>query len=239
MTFSLMPLALIVSGTAFCLKRWGKKTKYQGRFFREASRIFPVLVLIGIFRSTIYEPFVIPTGSMIPTLQIGENILVSRYAYNIKIPGTSIELAQIATPSRGDVVVFKYPPQPNILYIKRVLGVPGDVVKYESKRFYVNGEALSKPLTEFSGQGTATLTESIEGRSYTAQIMNGVDDQGGEWRVPEGQYFVVGDNRDDSRDSRVWGMVPERNLIGKAEYVWMKTNGWKRFPEFSVARAIK
>lgn len=239
MNLSVLTLALSVSGIAFCMKRWSKKPRYQSKSFRLAASFFPALIVIVMVRGMLFEPFHIPTGSMIPTLLIGENILVSRHSYNITVPWLARPLIKVASPKRGDVVVFKYPPQPNILYVKRIIGLPGDVIRYEGKRFYINGNPLSEPGIEFSDQGIGRFKETVEGHTYIAQITAEVVDTGGEWSIPEGQYFVAGDNRDDSRDSRVWGLVPAENMIGKAEYVLMKTNGWTSMPDFSSARVIQ
>ena len=231
----LMILAVPATGLVFVLKQWSKNPKYQTGIYRQAAKLFPVLFLIVSVRELAYTPFQIPTGSMRPALQIGEHILVSRHAYDLKIPGTSISVQRLGTPKRGEVIVFKYPPQPSILYVKRVVGLPGDVVRYDNKRLFVNGEALTQLDTVIGQQ----FIETNGDRAYTAQIDQAVDDDGGEWSVPVGHYFVVGDNRDGSRDSRVWGFVPEHHLIGRAEYVWVKTNGWGRLPDFSVARAVQ
>lgn len=234
-----MTLLLVSTGIAASLKRWGKKPKYQSYLYRQSTKLFPILLLIVCFRGFAYESFRIPTGSMIPTLHIGENIVVSRHAYNLKVPGTSFNLLKVGDPARGDVVVFRYPPQPNILYIKRVIGIPGDVVRYENKRFSVNGKPIMDTVANSNADSLISYTEEIGGHRYVVQVNKEKPNKPKTWHIPEGNYFVAGDNRDESRDSRVWGLVPEDNLIGKAKYVWSKFEGFPSLPDLSNNRVIQ
>ena len=207
-----------------------------------AKSIFPVIAAVMILRSFIYEPFQIPSGSMMPTLLVGDFILVEKFAYGIKDPVLRKTIVETGKPVRGDVAVFKYPPQPTIDYIKRVVALPGDEVFYDrrTKNVYLNGEIVAQeaegPYTGFhddiSPQGLNLKMEAL-GEDREPHMMlthNGYDNRFEHVKltVPEGHYFVMGDNRDHSADSRVWGLVPERNLVGEAKFIWMH---W-RIPHF-------
>ncbi len=193
-----------------------------------SSSIFPILFFVLLIRSFIVEPYKIPSGSMIPTLMIGDFILVDKNIYGYKLPLTNITIIDNENPNRGDVVVFKYPENQNINYIKRVIGLPGDTILYKNKKLFVNDQEniLNKINHKFNpieiADGTVFL-EKIDDREYlilnqTAPSFNF------KYTVPPDTYFVLGDNRDNSNDSRYWGPVPKENLVGKAFYIWMFWN---------------
>ena len=193
-----------------------------------SSSIFPILFFVLLIRSFIVEPYKIPSGSMIPTLMIGDFILVDKNIYGYKLPLTNITIIDNENPNRGDVVVFKYPENQNINYIKRVIGLPGDTILYKNKKLFVNDQEniLNKINHKFNpieiADGTVFL-EKIDDKEYlilnqTAPSFNF------KYTVPPDTYFVLGDNRDNSNDSRYWGPVPKENLVGKAFYIWMFWN---------------
>ncbi|MFW1678435.1 signal peptidase I [Pontibacter sp. JAM-7] len=204
--------------------------------------VFPVLLLVLILRSFLVEPFQIPSGSMLPTLKIGDFILVNKFYYGLRLPVLNSKFVDINTPERGDVVVFKYPKQPAVNYIKRVVGLPGDVVRYSNKTLYINGVAQDKTLL-------AQLPPSRPQRLLLEESLGGIDHQifndlarpslNNEWVVPAGHYFMVGDNRDNSNDSRYWGFVPDELLVGKAFAVWMHWPTFFSIPQFSDTRLIQ
>lgn len=194
-----------------------------------AHSFFPVLFVVLVLRSFIVEPFRIPSGSMMPTLLIGDFILVNKFTYGIRLPVLGTKLIDMDEPKRGDIVVFKFPQDPSVDYIKRIVGLPGDRIAYYNKTLYVNGQAIRQTrLGEFVGvgqgasmTGAALLNEDLTGVSHDILIRDGQPSVQGEFQVPAGQYFVMGDNRDNSNDSRYWGTVPEANLVGKAFLIWM------------------
>lgn len=198
----------------------------------EMSRsFFPIILVVLLVRSFVVEPFRIPSGSMMPTLLVGDFILVNKFAYGLRLPVLNSKILDTGEPQRGDVIVFRYPENPRVDYIKRVVGVPGDHILYRNKVLYINGEQatqsyLSTYIGEGSGQtmtGARRLGEDLLGVKHDILIMPGRNVFGGDFEfvVPEGQYFAMGDNRDNSRDSRAWGTVPEKNLVGKAFLIWM------------------
>ena len=193
-----------------------------------SSSIFPVLFVVLILRSFFIEPYKIPSGSMIPTLMIGDFILVDKNIYGYKIPLTNITLFENENPKRGDVVVFKYPENQSINYIKRVIGLPGDKILYKNKRLYINDSEYPLIKVEHSfdpieiADGHVFIENNLQ-KEY--MILNQSNPPFNfEYYVPNGTYFVLGDNRDNSNDSRFWGPVPEENLVGKAFYIWMFWN---------------
>jgi len=205
---------------------------------------FPILFIVLILRSFIVEPFRIPSGSMMPTLLIGDFILVNKYDYGIRLPVVHSKI--IANngngPQRGDVVVFRYPEDPSIHFIKRVIGLPGDRVEYTDKKIYINNLPMEQAIKgEYIGIGAgkmmdgASLREENLGEVQHEILVNSYRFSGSfEHIVPKGHYFVLGDNRDNSKDSRYWGFVPGENLIGRAFFIWLnwdwKNGGisWKR-----------
>jgi len=206
------------------------------------TSVFPVLAAVLILRSFLYEPFQIPSGSMLPTLEVGDFILVDKYHYGLRTPVGNVKFVDNNDPARGDVVVFKYPKNPSIYYIKRVVGLPGDEIVYKDKVIYVNGEPQAQSLI-------AQLPPAKPERLLVKESLGAVEHeiyrdldarsmQGG-WVVPEGEYFVMGDNRDNSNDSRYWGTVPDELLVGKAVSVWMHWAKWTSIPDFTAMRVIQ
>ncbi|MEJ5028748.1 signal peptidase I [Comamonas sp. MYb21] len=218
--------------------------------------LFPVIAVVFILRSFLFEPFKIPSGSMIPTLQVGDLILVNKFTYGVRLPVINKKITEGTAPKRGDVMVFRYPPQPSMDYIKRVVGVPGDEVAYINKRLTINGKAV--PTTnqpDYFEQDAMRYFKQIEeqlGDKPHRSIINpdvpnfvqGVTDfkykdncrysvEGVTCKVPEGHYFMMGDNRDNSLDSRYWGFVPDANIVGRAFFVWMNFGNIKRIGPFN------
>ena len=190
----------------------------------EYSRsFFPVIIVVLVLRSFVAEPFRIPSGSMLPTLVVGDFILVNKFAYGLRLPVIDRKVLAIGEPRRGDVVVFRYPPQPSIDYIKRVVGLPGDRIEYRSKRLYINGEQVQVSAIADSGGNSDidTYEEQLGEVLHAIQVTASRPTIDGGVIVPPGHYFVMGDNRDNSADSRVWGFVPDENLLGRAFMVWM------------------
>ena len=207
-----------------------------------SKSFFPVLALVLVLRSFLVEPFQIPSGSMLPTLQIGDFILVNKYHYGIRLPVVGTKVIELNDPKRGDVMVFKYPEDPRINYIKRVVGLPGDRIGYADKRLYINGEPVAlELLAELPGQrGPRRLFNERLGE-VEHEIFNDITLPRPpiEWVVPEGHYFMVGDNRDNSNDSRYWGFVPDELIVGKAFAVWMHWPNWTSIPSFSNNGSIQ
>ncbi len=218
--------------------------------------LFPVIAVVFVLRSFLFEPFKIPSGSMIPTLQVGDLILVNKFTYGVRLPVINKKITEGNAPKRGDVMVFRYPPQPSMDYIKRVVGVPGDEVAYINKRLTINGKVV--PTTnqpDYFEQDAMRYFKQIEeqlGDKPHRSIINpdvpnfvqGVTDfkykencrysvEGVTCKVPEGHYFMMGDNRDNSLDSRYWGFVPDANIVGRAFFVWMNFGNIKRIGPFN------
>jgi len=207
-----------------------KKELLKEPVFVEYSRsLFPVILAVLVLRSFIVEPFRIPSGSMMPTLLAGDFILVNKFSYGVRLPVIDTKIIPIGKPERGDVLVFRYPKDPSIDYIKRVVGLPGDKVAYYNKQLFINGEpAIQTGLGIYDGVGAGVsmagskmFSENLTGVKHNILIDAQRGTLEGEFQVPEGRYFVMGDNRDNSNDSRYWGVVPEENLVGKAFMIWM------------------
>lgn len=217
--------------------------------------LFPVIAVVFVLRSFLFEPFKIPSGSMIPTLLVGDLILVNKFHYGVRLPVVNTKVLSNNEPQRGDVMVFRYPPQPSLDYIKRVVGVPGDEVAYLNKQLTVNGQPVPKVaqpdyFDADSMRYGKQFQETQNGRTYGTLNDNdrpafvpGASDfafkdqcsytvEGVVCKVPEGHYFMMGDNRDNSLDSRYWGFVPEANIVGKAFFVWMNFGNFKRIGGF-------
>jgi signal peptidase I len=228
--------------------------------------LFPVIAVVFILRSFLFEPFKIPSGSMIPTLWVGDLILVNKFHYGVRLPVINLKITDGNPVERGDVMVFRYPPKPNLDYIKRVIGLPGDEVAYLNKQLTINGQPVPKtPLPDFFEEDSLRYIKQFEERiplgdkpetSVTSmrlhRLLNdadrpafvpGADEfvfkdncrytvEGVTCKVPAGHYFMMGDNRDNSLDSRYWGFVPEKNIVGKAFFVWMNFGNLKRIGAF-------
>ncbi len=194
-----------------------------------ARSFFPVLLAVLVLRSFLAEPFRIPSGSMLPTLEIGDFILVNKFAYGVRLPVLHTKVLELGKPQRGDVVVFRYPENPKVDYIKRLIGLPGDVIEWNDKELRINGVTLSHvptgdyiALDQNNGKhNTTRQAEDLLGVKHDILTVAATVAPQGSVTVPEGKYFVMGDNRDMSNDSRFWGFVPEDNLVGKANFVWM------------------
>ena len=210
----------------------------------EYSRsLFPVLLIVLLFRSFLFEPFKIPSGSMIPTLLIGDFIVVNKYAYGLRLPVLNKKVVGIGDPQRGDVAVFRYPVDPSINFIKRVVGLPGDTISYRDKALFINGEPVrQETIDEYSKTAVkcsipakdATLVyEALGEDGHELLIHEGSRGKNGSWVVPEGHYFMMGDNRDRSNDSREWGFVPEENILGRAVGIWLNFDFEKGCADFS------
>ena len=194
-----------------------------------ARSFFPIFLIVLVLRSFLVEPFRIPSGSMMPTLLIGDFILVNKFVYGIRLPVIDKKIIELGEPQRGDIVVFRFPEDPSIPFIKRVVGLPGDRVGYHNKQLYVNGKPVPRqPAGFYTGSGSGAghtgvpvFREAMGDVEFEILIRQGQPSPGWEWVVPASSYFVMGDNRDNSRDSRFWGYVPDENLIGKAFFIWM------------------
>ncbi len=190
---------------------------------------FPVLFIVLLLRSFLLEPFKIPSGSMKPTLLVGDFILVNKFEYGLRLPVIGTMIYPLGQPKRGDVLVFKYPDNPRINYIKRVVGLPGDHIRYFDKKLTVNGVPVEQKLIAELPPGRPEIQMFEESLGETHHhIWNNVLDNrtSGEWIVEDNSYFVMGDNRDNSRDSRVWGFVPDKLVVGRAFAVWMHMPEW-------------
>jgi signal peptidase I len=217
--------------------------------------LFPVILAVFVLRSFLFEPFKIPSGSMIPTLLVGDLILVNKFTYGLRLPVLNTRLTEGTPPKRGDVMVFRYPPKPSLDYIKRVVGVPGDEVAYLNKKLTINGKPVPDArLSDYFDRDAMRyfkqFEEQLGGKKH--RLLNdderpafvpGVEEfpfkqncrysvEGVVCKVPEGHYFMMGDNRDNSLDSRYWGFVPDKNIVGKAFLIWMNFGDFKRVGSF-------
>ena len=200
---------------------------------------FPVLAIVLVLRSFLVEPFQIPSGSMLPTLEVGDFILVNKYAYGLRLPVAGTKVVSMGNPERGDVMVFRYPEDGATNYIKRVIGLPGDRVRYRDKQLFINDEPVAR---EFVARlpPMERWREEVGGVEYDVYLTLGrVEGNGeGEWLVPDGHYFVMGDNRDNSNDSRFWGTVPDELVVGKAFAIWMHWKSLTSLPSFDRVGSI-
>ncbi len=261
MSFALfLLLLLVVTGLVWLLERivLSKKRAKEGKqpwWVEYSVSFFPVILVVFVLRSFLVEPFKIPSGSMIPTLLIGDFILVNKFTYGIRLPVANIKIIDVGGPKRGDVMVFRYPADPSLDYIKRVVGLPGDRVEYRNKELRINGAPVPRQqlgdyesrerlqffpryLESFDGAGHEIILEKeapgFIGRSMDFGHSGNCDYNSGglACSVPAGHYFMMGDNRDNSSDSRVWGFVPDANIVGKAFFIWLNLNELGRFGTF-------
>lgn len=242
-----LAIGTLVSGVVWLIYRLlkGKQQKHAvlPPVIEYARSFFPIFLAVLLLRAFLVEPFRIPSGSMMPSLLVGDFILVNKFTYGIRMPVTKTKVIEMDEPERGDVVVFRYPPNPRLDYIKRLVGLPGDKIHYQNKILYINGEPMKiQPIGQYQpiGSGMRALG-SFEGKEDLDGVKHSVlinplspDFSAGctflgyrEIEIPEGQYLMVGDNRDDSNDGRCWGLVPEENLVGKAFFIWFSLD-WER-----------
>ena len=212
----------------------------------EYSRsLFPVLLIVLLFRSFLFEPFKIPSGSMIPTLLVGDFIVVNKFSYGIRLPVLNKKVINIGSPQRGEVVVFRYPRDPGVNFIKRAVGLPGDTITYRDKQLFVNGEKVEETSAgRFESSDIKCSTPAVDAVLFDEQLgdvnhnilLHGRSrSRNGQWVVPAGHYFMMGDNRDRSNDSREWGFVPEENLLGRAVGIWLNFDFEKGCADLSRA----
>jgi signal peptidase I len=250
------------SGSNPAISSWGPDVQADPKDAKEpfwvewGASFFPVILIVFVFRSFLFEPFKIPSGSMIPTLQIGDFILVNKFIYGIRLPVINKKIIDVNSPQRGDVMVFRYPEDPSLDYIKRVIGVPGDTVAYQNKRLSINGQPVETTKTfdyhhperlYYSDQYVARMS-NIEFRYLNDSDAPAFIPDASQFpyrenctynaagvicKVPAGHYFMMGDNRDNSRDSRFWGFVPERNIVGKAFFIWLNLSSPSRIGSFN------
>lgn len=219
-----------------------------------ARSFFPVILAVLLFRTFLIEPFRIPSGSMMPSLLVGDFVLVNKFAYGLRLPVTNTKFLDIGEPQRGDIAVFRYPRNPKEDYIKRIVGVPGDTVEVKGEQVYIDGKPVPQTLVGLY-HGTDKTSIRMEENPAMSPVREYVEDLGGvkhhilqfgyiepdpcvdgtplpdggcKWVVPKGYYFAMGDNRDDSADSRFWGFVPEKNLAGRAFFIWFSLADWHR-----------
>ncbi|GAB2517707.1 signal peptidase I [Microbulbifer agarilyticus] len=246
-------LLVVVTGViwlfdALFLARGRKAATTKGQPVQEpvvveyAKSFFPVLAIVFVLRSFVVEPFQIPSASMDPTLEVGDFILVNKYAYGLRLPVSRTKVVNIGEPKRGDVMVF-FPPHMNeTYYIKRVVGLPGDEIRVENNQLYVNGEAMPQEFIRFDTQnpGRELMWETLDGHRHLAAKQQRPGPYGNirTVTVPEGYYFMMGDNRDNSLDSRKWGFVPEKDIVGKAFAIWMHWDKLLSLPSFSRVGGI-
>ena len=226
---------IVVALDTFVWKRLGEQgggSTAMQVLVEYARSFFPVLVFVLIIRSFVFEPFRNPSCSMMPTLLQGDFIFVKKYSYGLRLPVTETKVLETGEPERGDVVVFRLPKEPSINYIKRVVGLPGDLVVYERHRLTINGEPVALEMHPEATTTDPRFVEQLGDREHQILIENeNYTRNDGAYMVPEGHYFVMGDNRDNSLDSRFINAIPETHLVGEAVRIWMHMDGlsWPRW----------
>jgi signal peptidase I len=253
-------ILLLVTGAVWALeaaflRRWRAEGARQPWWVEYSVSFFPVILIVFLLRSFLVEPFKIPSSSMVPTLLVGDFILVNKFTYGIRLPVANKKIVPLGEPQRGDVMVFRYPEDPSLDYIKRVVGMPGDRIEYRNKRLSINGQPvplrqvddyLSKERMQFSRRYVETLNGVdheilleddapafiAPSRAFPHAQNCNYNMNGLACTVPPGHYFMMGDNRDNSSDSRVWGFVPDENIVGKAFFIWLNLNELGRFGSF-------
>lgn len=237
---ALTGLIWLIDSLAFAPKRRAAGREQVPMLVEYVQSFFPVFLVVLVLRSFLFEPFRIPSGSMIPTLLVGDFILVNKFSYGVRLPITHTKILDTGAPERGDVAVFRYPDNPRLDYIKRVIGLPGDEVVYNDRQFIVNGEVIAtegeipyvSPVDDNPVRGAVVRSELLGEEPHDIlEFPAETSKRPGTFVVPDGHYFLVGDNRDRSNDGRFWGFVPEENLVGKARFIWMHWNDgiiWSR-----------
>ena len=206
--------------------RWKSSSKGRETLVEYSQSFFPVLLFVLIIRSFVFEPFRIPSGSMEPTLLQGDFIFVKKYSYGLRLPVTETKIIETGEPKRGDVVVFRKPSDPSINYIKRIVGLPGDEIVYSNHRITVNGRTVPlEPPVRAGADVPSIHYEQLDDRRHQIKVLTPHARGEDTYIVPEGHYFVMGDNRDNSQDSRVIGYIAEEYLVGEAVRVWLHMDG--------------
>lgn len=251
---------LAINGVEAQFESLSEEAKAKDEKYREAIEIvsrepqlieysksfFPVLLLVFVLRSFIIEPFQIPSESMVPTLEVGDFILVNKFKYGIRLPLIRTKVMDVSDPKRGDVMVF-FPPHESRYFIKRVIGLPGDTIRVSNNGVYVNGQKLEQAFAYTDNRHGDSCYgdrerfryvvshEKLDGRTHLMRRCESPfrPDSDRVWEVPQGHYFMMGDNRDNSSDSRVWGPVPEQRIVGKAFAIWMHWESFLSIPTFS------
>ena len=261
MNFALILFILVVAtGVVWSFDHfWARKRRPADAkdpwWVEYGGSFFPVILAVFLLRSFLVEPFKIPSGSMIPTLLVGDFILVNKYTYGVRVPVINKKIVELNSPQRGDVVVFRYPPDPSLDYIKRVVGLPGDKIVYRNKKLTINGQEIAqKKIEDYLDRDrmfyTPRFMETLgsvehhilvepDAPPFIQQIARfpysnkcNYNGEGVSCEVPTGHYFMMGDNRDNSQDSRFWGFVPDENLVGKAFFIWFNFGDLKRIGSF-------
>jgi signal peptidase I len=253
-------ILLVVTGAVWALEAaWLRRRRPAGErqpwWVEYSVSFFPVILVVFLLRSFLVEPFKIPSSSMVPTLLVGDFILVNKFTYGIRLPVINRKVVALGSPERGDVMVFRFPEDPSLDYIKRVVALPGDRLEYRNKRLTINGQSvplrqvddyLSRERMQFSRRFVETLNGAeheilidddtpafmAPSRAFPHAGNCNYNMSGLACTVPPGHYFVMGDNRDNSSDSRVWGFVPDENIVGKAFFIWLNLNELGRFGSF-------
>ncbi len=236
--------ATVVTGIFYLLDQfWLSKVRGKNAplpiWIDYARSFFPILLIVFLLRSFLFEPFRIPSPSLEPTLLTGDFILVNKFAYGLRLPVTHNNLIKIGAPARGDIMVFRWPPNPSVYFIKRVIGLPGDTIDYVNKTLTVNGQVIPQAFVrntiayDVSGEKMPVTEKQENLLGVHHDIYLNADRTSHDYThivVPPGMYFLMGDNRDDSADSRYWGFVPDKNVVGKASLVWMS---WRNSAEMA------